>query len=251
MLRLFPGGGRSRGEQGDRMHIFERMHVLHRVWRYRLRSEREEIAFLLSRDLRGGTLVDIGANRGIYSYWMHRLAGPQGHVVAFEPQPELVDYLHDLKTAFGLRRLSIVDVGLSSCPGRRELSRPVQHWGAATLEPHHHEDVERLAVDVMTLDDYFLESPLRPLRFIKCDVEGHEAEVFLGGRRVLSEDRPDLLFEGHDCKLRDGALFSWLDELGYDGFFFVNGRLVPVTQYALLRSTIPKRYLNYVFLAKN
>jgi len=43
------------------MHIFERAHAYHRVWRYRLRTERQEIAYLLSRNLRGATVADIGA----------------------------------------------------------------------------------------------------------------------------------------------------------------------------------------------
>ena len=72
------------------MRLFDRLHFLHRAWRYRLRAERDELAFVLSRDLRGATVLDIGANRGIYSYWMHRVVGATGQVIAFEPQPELV-----------------------------------------------------------------------------------------------------------------------------------------------------------------
>ena len=90
------------------MRLFERLHMLHRAWRYRLRSERNEIAFLLSQDLRGATVLDIGAHRGSYTYWMHRKVGPQGSVIAFEPQPELVEFLSDLKSSFRMDRLTIV-----------------------------------------------------------------------------------------------------------------------------------------------
>ena len=72
------------------MNWFARLHFLHRAWRYRLRSEKFGVSFLLSRDLTGKTAVDIGANWGIYSYWMHGLVGAEGHVIAFEPQPELL-----------------------------------------------------------------------------------------------------------------------------------------------------------------
>lgn len=55
-----------------RPHEFVRLHFLRRAWRYRLRSEKAAVAFLMSRQLAGKTVVDIGANIGIYSYWMHK-----------------------------------------------------------------------------------------------------------------------------------------------------------------------------------
>jgi FkbM family methyltransferase len=233
------------------MNLVERLHMLHRAWRYRLRSERDEVSFLLSRKLAGQTVADIGANRGIYSYWMHKKVGPRGHVVAFEPQPELNEYLNDLKSVFHLRTLIIANAGLSSSPGERRLIRPKHHWGGASLERGPSADCDSLIVRVTTLDEYFLDNPLRPLRFIKCDVEGHEYDVFLGGKRVLQEDCPDLLFECHDAEAHRGTLFAYLSGLGYEGFFFANGKLVPVSHYQRLRATISKPYLNYVFLPKN
>jgi FkbM family methyltransferase len=233
------------------MNIFERIHVLHRAWRYRLHSEKEELSFLLSRDLYSQTVADIGAHRGVYSYWMHKKVGPRGNVIAFEPQPELGDYLNHLKDAFKLKRLTIVNAGLSSHSGQHRLIRPKRHWGGASFELEPRQDTELLHVNLTTLDDYFSGSPLRPLRFIKCDVEGHEYNVFLGGRRVLQEDRPDLLFECHDAYVKEGILFSYLKDLDYLGFFFFNRKLIPVSQYQSLRNKISKPYLNYVFLPDN
>jgi len=71
-----------------------------RVWRYRLRTEKDDIRFLLNKDLKGDTVIDIGANKGIYSYWMSKKVGEEGKVVAFEPQPKLMDHLTQLKADF-------------------------------------------------------------------------------------------------------------------------------------------------------
>jgi FkbM family methyltransferase len=232
------------------MNALERLHILHRAWRYRLRSEREEVSFLLGRSLHGRTVVDIGANRGVYSYWMHKKVGPRGHVVAFEPQPELNKYLVDLKSAFRLTGLTVAGVGLSSSPGEKRLVRPRRNWGGASMEHDPSADSDCLTVTVTTLDEYFESHAARPLRFIKCDVEGHEYDVFLGGKRVLQEDRPELLLECHDGKARDGQLFSYLKSLDYDGFFFYRRKLMPLSQYERLRAEIEKPYLNYVFLPK-
>ncbi len=230
------------------MQAYQRLAAVHRAWRYRLRAERDEIRFLLGRDLEGRTAVDIGANRGVYCYWMHRKVGPRGQVVAFEPQPELVAYLRDYKVAFRLHRLTIVGRGLSSTSGAGRLVRPKRHWTRASLQMEPGQGTESLSIQLTTLDEFFRDSPFRPLRFVKCDVEGHEFDVFRGGETVLREDHPDILFEGHDSHVRDGRLFSYLDGLGYAGFFFCRGRLTPVSRYAELRSSIRRSYLNYVFV---
>ncbi len=230
------------------MHIFERAHAYHRVWRYRLRTERQEIAYLLSRDLHGATVADIGANRGIYSYWMHKAVAPDGNVVAFEPQPELAAYLRELKVALGLNRLTVVETALSSSTGERRLVRPRIHWGAGSLELEPGSGMDALTVATTTLDEYFLRSPLRPLRFVKADIQGHEHACFVGGERLLREDRPTILCESEDYELE--RVRSYLTSLDYEGFFFRRGRLVAIAELERLRSTIPAPYLNYVFLAR-
>ena len=68
------------------------------------------------------------------SYWLHRQVGPTGTVLAFEPQPELGDYLRDVKRTFGLDRLEIVNCGLSSTSGTLPLVRPRHHWGGGSFE---------------------------------------------------------------------------------------------------------------------
>lgn len=232
------------------MRLFDRLHALHRFWRYRLRTERAELAFLLGRDLRGHTVVDVGANRGSYSYWMHKAVGSQGNVVAFEPQPELTTYLQDLRASFGLNRLTIVPAGLSSHPEQTQLIRPRHHWGAASLHIAADESTDIVPITLITLDHYFANSELRPIRFLKCDVQGHELEVFLGGERILREDRPELLFEAYDSLIDDGHLVKFLDGLGYEGFFLFEGKLTRLSRLIELRPKLPRRakFYNYVFL---
>lgn len=234
------------------MRLFDRLHALHRFWRYRLRTERAELAFLLGRNLRGHTVVDVGANRGSYSYWMHKAVGVQGNVVAFEPQPELSTYLQDLRDSFKLSRLTIVPAGLSSHPEQTELVRPKHHWGGASLHIAANESTDIVPITLTTLDDYFAGSELRPIRFLKCDVQGHELEVFLGGERILREDRPEILFEAYDNLIDDERLVSYLQGLGYDGFFLFEGKLTPLSRLMELRPKLSRRekFYNYIFLPR-
>ena len=235
------------------MRLGARLHFLHRAWRYRLRTERDELAFVLSRDLRGATVLDIGANRGIYSYWMHRAVGTTGLVVAFEPQPEIGAELEDLKKTLSLDRLTVVNAGLSSVRGEMTLVRPRNHWAAASFHLSSElADTDSLKIPVLTLDEYFdsVGQPIAPIRLIKCDVENHEEDVFLGGERLLRQYLPDLVFEQHDDCWKTGRLSSFLEGLGYAGSFFYQHQLVPTDRLAEIRSRIPKPYLNYVFTAQ-
>ena len=228
--------------------LSDRLHFLHRAWRYRLLSEKFAIAYMRGRDLQGTTVVDIGANRGIYSYWMHKLAGPKGRVIAFEPQPELADELVKLRRSFGLNRLEIAQLGLSSEPASRKLARPKTHWGGASLEVQHG-DVDWLSIQVTTLDRYFAERGDRPVRFIKCDVEGHELQVFQGGKELLLKDRPTLLFECWQGANPQCPTFVYLQSLGYAGFCFARDGLAPVAEYPHLRAHMHRHALaDFVFL---
>ncbi len=89
------------------MNLFKRARMLHRLLRYRWSAEKAELRFMLNRTYRGGSVLDIGAHRGVYSYWMHRQFTDGTRIVAFEPQRELVEHLLDFKQTFHLDRLDI------------------------------------------------------------------------------------------------------------------------------------------------
>jgi FkbM family methyltransferase len=200
--------------------ISEKLHMRHRFLRCRYKSEAPSIRFLLESPLAGGTLVDVGANVGVFAYYLSRLAGPSGAVYAFEAQPELGPHLEAVAASFGLENLRVVNRGASSRPGILRMQRTGAGSGQASF--HHEPDsaLEAIEVPVTTLDAFFSDTPHAPIRLIKCDVEGHELEVFRGAERILRDDGPVLLFECHDEQARRGDLFAFLTDLGYDGVFF-------------------------------
>lgn len=227
--------------------VIDHLHFLHRAWRYRLRTEKQELAYVRSRRLVGRTVVDIGAHRGIYSYWLRRAVGPTGQVVAFEPQPEMIAELKKFKHSFRARNLEIVESGLSDTPGSATLQRVGDHTGGASLEQAEDPSATTFTVPVTTLDDYLGSRDFGPIALIKCDVEGHERAVFRGARRTLTTDRPAMLFECHDKHARDGGVFEDLKALGYAGWMLDGTRRIPVEQWAEERPKIELPYLNYIF----
>ena len=75
------------------MTLLDRIHCWHRFWRYRLVTERESVQFLLRQNLTKTTAIDIGANKGAYTYWLSKAVGNNGQVISLEPQPELAPFL--------------------------------------------------------------------------------------------------------------------------------------------------------------
>lgn len=230
------------------MNFFQKTHMLHSAWHYRLNTEKNDIYFLLNQELEGKTVIDIGANKGIYSYWMSKKVGPKGKVFAFEPQPELEKQLQDLKKSFKLDNLAIINKGLSCVKGREKLFRPEPGSGAASLH-NNCPNWQAIDVDITTLDDYY--DKLSQVKFIKCDVEGHELNVFKGSRRILKRDNPCLLFECHHAEAQKQDLFLYLISLGYDGFFCHKKNLIHFSEFNNYPYRKKKeRHRNYIFLPK-
>lgn len=217
------------------MNLWQRLRVVHRAWRYRMRCEPQEIAFVRAQLSPGDTAIDIGAHQGAFTYWMQKAVGPRGRVVAFEPQPEMAAFLQQTTLAFQMRHVTIVNAGLSADPGQLTMYRPGPAPSAcATLQSTSWEDGESFEVPVETLDHYCAGQNLRPVNFIKCDVEGHELSVFRGAATILQEDRPTLLFECEQ-RMHEGDsmqdVFDLLSELGYEGAFFRNNRQWPLEAF--------------------
>lgn len=167
----------------------QRLKLYLRARRIRRRGD-PEIARLA--DLVGGRrrAVDVGANRGVYSYWLARCCA---RVEAFEPNPELARRLDSA----GLGNVAVHRVALSDRGGTAELLVPRHRKGGlddpggrlAGLDPL--DAAARFPTTLARLDDF----SLADVDFIKIDVEGHEERVLDGAWGVIARDRPALLIE--------------------------------------------------------
>ncbi|MEO1973632.1 MAG: FkbM family methyltransferase [Pirellulaceae bacterium] len=232
----------------------DKLKLLFRAYKYRYRVERNEIAFVLENLKPGQNCVDIGAHKGAFTYWMQRRVGPAGHVHAFEPQPELAEYLSKMKTAFGMNHVTIVHSAVSDQSGFSRLYRDSACTPGATLNDRESETANSVVVPLVTLDGYFSQQPACRVDFIKCDVEGHELEVFQGGCGILTEDRPKLLFECEQRHMSERSMeevFQYLVSLGYRGWYFKRRNLHSIDSFKPELNAAPRDsdyVYNFVFL---
>jgi FkbM family methyltransferase len=244
------------------MGILSRAVLAHRGWRYRTRVDPSEIRWMRSVLRPGDLAIDVGAYKGGYTYWMRREVGDTGSVLAFEPQPALAAYLRERVRDFGWTNVRIHETALSSEPGRKTLYRPAAEpspaaslVGTSLPAGAVGREVEVSTLDMVLADG--LGSSDVGVRLIKCDVEGHELDVFVGASATLEAHRPHLLFECEERHLRGRTVwevFEHLERLGYRGSFFLRGELRPVAELRVELHQIEGRrpYVNnFVFVHRD
>ncbi len=137
----------------------------------------------------GMTVVDAGANQGLYTLVLSRLAGPTGRVFSFEPDPDLFRTLSlncDQNHADNVERYNCA---LGAEAGGMNLFRSRVNAGDNRLAKSDREDwFEPVSVKVSTLDSLVQSAPVD---FIKIDVQGWEFEV-VKGMANLWANNPDL-----------------------------------------------------------
>ncbi|HXX01472.1 MAG TPA: FkbM family methyltransferase, partial [Candidatus Acidoferrales bacterium] len=167
--------------------------------------EPNEFAFLHTFLKPGMVFIDVGANDGYYTLFAARRIGPSGLVIAFEPSTrERINLRRNLKRN-RLENVRVAACALGAATGDAELHLAHGvHAGHNTLGKFAHDDVVGASlerVDVVTLDQISVDFGLQKIDFVKIDVEGAEASVVAGARKVLSKMRPLMLLE-----INDGAL---------------------------------------------
>ena len=168
--------------------------------------EPDEQAIMRKVVQRGETVFDIGANMGVHTALLSQLVGPNGRVIAFEPNPELITPL--AKTVAGLGNASLQSFALSDHAGESTLYVPSDHSMGSladyTSDPSLADwraeirlsKAQTVTCELKSIDSLVEAKTIPRPDFIKCDVEGAELMVFKGGEQTLNRlDAPIILFE--------------------------------------------------------
>lgn len=197
------------------------------------------------------TALDIGANVGNHSC---AFAKHFARVVAFEPNP-VAYYLLKANT-IGLD-VDQIHKGLSDKAGELPFAENFANMGGSRIvdEPGKASSF----VEVARLDDLVEPLALDNVSFVKVDVEGHEEQVFRGGKEFFRNIRPILAFEGNYAS--EGEVGQRVEALlrsfGYSRFRSVEAKF-PKSGFSfsqLLRSRDERKSMTLVpvsnFAARN
>ncbi len=209
-----------------------------------LRRGERELGLLPHLLDRGMNSVDVGANKGVYTYWMQRYSR---HVYAYEPNPKIFRILE----AGARGNVTTRPIALSNRTGRALLRVPktpkgYSNQGASLNFDAVGESYGEVDVETRRLDD----ESLTNIGFMKIDVEGHEFAVIEGARETIARDRPTLLVEieqAHNKAPIEDSL-ARMSDLGYSGFALIGGVLKSLAFFdPEAHHRAPRRPQDYVF----
>ena len=155
--------------------------------------------------------IEVGANIGSHTLPIAQMVGPQGRVYAFEPQRIVFQTLCANMAINSITNVECFQVAASSEDGfilipdiRYDLEG---NYGGVSVKQFK----QGVKVPQVRLDD-FLDIPR--LRLLKIDVEGMEAAVIEGSKKIIEKFKP-ILYVENDRKEKSQELIELIRSLGY------------------------------------
>jgi FkbM family methyltransferase len=180
-----------------------------------------ELACIADWAPRGGTALDVGV---WYGPWTARMGQLAARVVSIEPNPDLARLLRASFPA-----VQVIEAAASDRTGTARLWLPDGGRGAEGVASLEHPSDRSVEVSRVTIDSL----DLADVRFIKMDIEGHEAAALRGAEHTIRRDSPMLLLEleTRHQRIEDvtGLLASW----GYRGMVRPGRSWVPLDGFDL------------------
>jgi FkbM family methyltransferase len=173
----------------------------------------------------GATVIDVGANVGMYSMAASRLVGPQGLVLAYEPDPVTFEVLTRNLAMNGCDNVRAFPYALSDREGLVDLSVPAAVkagyvYGDAYRSMRKLED-GAAGIRAVSLDTHLEELGIAAADVMKIDVEGAELPCLRGAMVLLSgKGAPTILVECDEALCREfgNAVFDTLALLDGRGY---------------------------------
>jgi FkbM family methyltransferase len=170
-------------------------------------------------------VIDIGANLGYFAKTFSRLV-PNGKLIAIEPLPQF----HSILNYFigNKENVELHNVALGKTSGSITMVLPKTNGMMRTGLPHvmrnEQEGQDQTTQQVQMVNTSAFFSTFERIDYIKCDIEGHEWEVFSQLGNVLKEKRPIVQIE-IDNK-NTALLLAFFLELDYVQHGIVQGKCV-------------------------
>lgn len=158
----------------------------------------------------GQTVIDIGANIGVFSLRASRIVGPKGRVISFEPISQSCAVLRKNAELNHCKNMVIIEKALGDTAGTIKI-RTSGHLSSASIM--NSDFVHETEVGLTTLDQEIKRLGLCSVDTIKMDIEGAEPLAIRGMGSVISTYHPMILFENGPA---GEATCQLLESLGYE-----------------------------------
>ena len=132
----------------------------------------------------GDNVVEVGANFGVYTLLMSNIVGNSGHIMTFEPNPNVNKYL---EKSIQLNGMKNIDLQKSAAGGTERESSIV--YGEKNIGGGYLGEAvpdENMNFKVVRLDEVV---KVQPVNVLKIDAEGCEEEVIHGAHDIIQSNK--------------------------------------------------------------
>jgi FkbM family methyltransferase len=134
----------------------------------------------------GNVILDIGANIGYYTLIFAKLAGPNGKVYAFEPDPDNFAILKKNIETNGYQNVVLVNKAVSDSNGKIKLYKSDTNSGDHRI--YDSDDGRGFTeIECVRLDDFFRGNELS-VDLIKMDIQGAEYKALSGMAELIKKN---------------------------------------------------------------
>jgi FkbM family methyltransferase len=135
----------------------------------------------------GMTVLDVGANIGLYTAVASRIVGPTGRVISIEPDRTNCSFIHRTIELNGSKNVTVVQKAAGNeC---RESFLYLCDTNKADHRTHDpSQQRKRVPVSITTLDALLGDLGVEQVDLMKIDTQGSEAQVFAGMQHTLARN---------------------------------------------------------------
>ena len=217
-----------------------------------------EIEFITNFLEENNTVFDIGANIGLWSFFLSQ-SKLDLNIVSFEPNPNVVKNLE--KNTKSIKNIMVEQYGVGNKNTMAEFYLHPSHGRSSFAYTNEYSGCNVISVPITTIDSYVKEKTSFP-DFIKVDVEGLEPEVWEGMQSLIPDHKPKvmvfelverhLLPRGHSVK----GLTKKIVDAGYKCFVYDDDKAemitVNVDEFDFPpEKPKPRKFINFVFVDAN
>lgn len=151
------------------------------------KPEHGEAGYIVRNVSVGQTVLDIGANVGLYTLLLARQVGTTGRVIAFEPGPKSYSLLVQNIALNGYTNVCAENVAVSERAGTVDLyvcrTGESDNRIAGTLNPT--DNWDKMSIRSIDIDTYLDQNGIAEVDFIKMDIQGAELFALRGMEQTL------------------------------------------------------------------
>jgi len=169
--------------------------------------ELNNINFINNYVTKGLTVIDIGAHVGLLSIILFKKVGNSGKVFSFEPTPSTFKVLQKTISINNAQSVIIpINKAVADKSGETFFYTTNQTGDNSNSLADNKRTgrlEKKIRIEIMSIDELFVEKKLTTIDFIKIDAEGAEFAVLKGGDHVIDIFKPKILLGLHPNQIKN------------------------------------------------